>query len=176
MKKYLLLGIFAVIVSFGYAQQRYVFVDTEYILGQMPEYQLAQDALNNLSKEYKNEIEKADLEIKEMKSKLTSEEVFLSPEMREKRHKSIKEKEYQLKKMQQNYFGANGALYKKRRSLVQPIQEKIYNAVEKLAREGNYGMVIDQAAAPVILWSQPKYDKSDKILETILGKGVSVEE
>lgn len=170
MKKILLLGILMTLVSLCYAQQRYVFVDTEYILNHIPEYQLAQDALNNLSKEYQNKIEKVELEVKEMQSKLTAEELFLSPEMREKRHKAIKEKEYQLRKMQQDYFGANGALYKKRRSLIQPIQEKIYNAVEKLAREGNYGMVIDQAAAPVILWSQPKYDKSDKILEQIVGK------
>lgn len=176
MKKILLLGMLIIVTTLVFSQQRYVFVDTEYILNQIPEYQLAQDALNNLSKEYEKKIENADLEIKELKSKLTAEELFLSPEMREKRHKAIKEKEFLLKKMQQDYFGANGALYKKRRSLVQPIQEKIYNAVEKLAREGNYGMVIDQAAAPVILWSQPKYDKSDKIVETILGKGVSVEE
>lgn len=157
------------------AQQRYVFVDTEYILNNTPEYQLAQDALNNLAKDYQEEIDLKYAEVKELKSKMESEEVFLSPEMREKRIKEIKEKEYQVQKLQQLYFGSNGELYKKRQSLIQPIQEKIYQAVEELARSGNYGMVIDQAAAPVILWSQPKYDKSDKILEMILGKGVKVE-
>lgn len=162
--------------TLSWAQQRYVFVDTEYILNNTPEYQLAQDALNNLAKDYQEEIDRKYAEVKEMKSKMDTEAVFLSPEMREKRIKEMKEQEYQVQKLQQLYFGANGELYKKRQSLIQPIQEKIYQAVEKLARTGNYGMVIDQAAAPVILWSQPKYDKSDKILEMILGKGVKAED
>lgn len=177
MKQILLLIITLVSsLSLSLAQQRYVFVDTEYILSNTPEYQLAQDALNNLAKDYQEEIDGKHAEVKEMKSKMESEEVFLSPEMREKRIKQIKEKEYQVQKLQQLYFGADGELYKKRQSLIQPIQEKIYQAVEELARKGNYGMVIDQAAAPVILWSQPKYDKSDKILEMMLGKGVKVED
>ncbi|MBS9768898.1 MAG: OmpH family outer membrane protein [Flavobacteriaceae bacterium] len=176
MKKSLLLIGFVFFVSLAWGQQRYVFVDTEYILSNTPEYQLAQDALNNLAKDYQEELDLKHAEIKEMKSKMESEEVFLSPEMREKRIKEIKKKEYEVQKLQQLYFGANGELYKKRQSLVQPIQEKIYQAVEELARKGNYGMVIDQSAAPVVLWSQPKYDKSDKILEMILGKGVKVDE
>lgn len=177
MRQILLLTILVISTAvFSLAQQRYVFVDTEYILSNMPEYQLAQDALNNLAKDYQEEIDQKHIEVKEMKSKMDSEEIFLSPEMREKRIKEIKEKEYQVQKLQQLYFGANGELYKKRQSLIQPIQEKIYKAVEELARTGNYGMVIDQAAAPIILWSQPKYDKSDKILEMVLGKGVKIEE
>ncbi len=177
MKRLFFLVIMSVsFTGFAFAQQRYVFVDTEYILTNTPEYQLAQDVLNNLAKDYQEEIDQKYAEIKSLKSKMESEEVFLSPEMREKRIKEIKEKEYQVQKLQQLYFGSNGELYKKRQSLVQPIQEKIYQAVEELARKGNYGMVIDQAAAPVILWSQPKYDKSDKILEMILGKGVKLEE
>lgn len=176
--KHTLLLIIALVgtASLSLAQQRYVFVDTEYILSNTPEYQLAQDALNNLAKDYQEEIDVKYAEVKEMKSRMDSEEVFLSPEMREKRIREIKEKEYQVQKLQQLYFGANGELYKKRQSLIQPIQEKIYQAVEELARTGNYGMVIDQAAAPVILWSQPKYDKSDKIIEMMLGKGVKIEE
>ncbi|PVX52352.1 periplasmic chaperone for outer membrane proteins Skp [Balneicella halophila] len=176
MKKLLVFLITFVSISFVYAQQRYVFVDTEYILSNTPEYQLAQDALNNLAKDYQEEIDLKFAEVKELKSQMESEEVFLSPEMREKRIKNIKEKEYQVQKLQQLYFGANGELYKKRQSLIQPVQEKIYQAVEELARTGNYGMVIDQAAAPVILWSQPKYDKSDKIIEMMLGKGVKIED
>ncbi len=176
MKRTLLCIVGIVLATFAWSQQRYVFVDTEYILGNTPEYQLAQDELNNLAKDYQEEIDLKYAEVKELKAKIGSEEVFLSPEMREKRLREIKEKEYKVQKLQQLYFGANGELYKKRQSLIQPIQEKIYQAVEELARKGNYGMVIDQAAAPVILWSQPKYDKSDKILEMILGKGVKVDE
>ncbi len=176
MKKTLLFVGCIILATFAWSQQRYVFVDTEYILSNTPEYQLAQDELNNLAKDYQEEIDLKYAEVKELKSKMESEEVFLSPEMREKRIKEIKEKEYKVQKLQQVYFGANGELYKKRQSLIQPIQEKIYQAVEELARKGNYGMVIDQAAAPVILWSQPKYDKSDKILEMILGKGVKLDE
>lgn len=177
MKRFLLLFISIVgIYTITQAQQRYVFVDTEYILNHTIEYKLAQDELNNLAKDYQEEIDRLHTEVKEMKNKMESEELFLSPEMREKRIKAIKKKEFKVQKLQQLYFGANGELYKKRQSLIQPIQEKIYLAVEKLAREGNYGMVIDQAAAPVILWSQPKYDKSDKILEMMLGKGTETEE
>ncbi len=176
MKKIFALIVFFGLFTYAWGQQRYVFVDTEYILSNTPEYQLAQDALNKLAKDYQEEIDLKFAEVKELKSQMESEEVFLSPEMREKRIRTIKEKEFQVQKLQQLYFGANGELYKKRQSLIQPIQEKIYQAVEQLARKGNYGMVIDQAATPIILWSQPKYDKSDKILEMMLGKGVKQEE
>ncbi len=177
MKKSLLVISFVLLSCFVWSQQRYLFVDTEYILTNTPEYQLAQDALNNLAKDYQEELDLKHAAINELKSKMEIESVFLSPEMREKRIKEIKFKEYEVQKLQQLYFGANGQLYKKRQSLIQPIQEKIYQAVEELARKGNYGAVFDQAAKPsVVLWAQPKYDKSDKILEMILGKGVKVEE
>ncbi len=177
MKKIFALIVFLGLFSFVWGQQRYLFVDTEYILSNIPEYQLAQDALNKLSKDYQEEIDLKYAEVKELKSQMESEEVFLSPEMREKRIRTIKEKEFQVQKLQQLYFGANGELYKKRQSLIQPIQEKIYQAVEQLARKGNYGAVFDTAVKPtMVLWSQPKYDKSDKILEMLLGKGLKQEE
>ncbi len=175
MKKFLLILTAVFASSILLAQQRYVFVDTEYILNNTPEYQTAQDELNKSAQNYQKELDNLNAEIKELKSKLSSERVFLSPEMKEKREKEIAEKEYSLQRLQQAYFGQNGELYKKRQSLIQPIQEKIYEAVKELARSGNYGMVLDQAAAPVILYSQPKYDKSDKILEMILGGGSALD-
>ncbi len=132
MKKIFALIIFLGLFVSAWGQQRYVFVDTEYILSHTPEYQLAQDALNKLAKDYQEEVDLKFAEVKELKSQMESEEVFLSPEMREKRIRTIKEKEFQVQKLQQLYFGANGELYKKRQSLIQPIQEKIIMVATKV--------------------------------------------
>lgn len=165
MKRIILL-IIVLVVCLGdvYSQQRYGFVDTEYILNKIPDYKNAQEQLDQFSKKWQNEIESVAAEIKELHAKYRADEVFLSSEMREKREKEIHDKEVLAQKLQQKYFGRNGELYKKRQELMKPIQDDIYEAIKEIAKSGSYGMIIDRANGPTIIYSNAKFDLSDKVL------------
>jgi outer membrane protein len=165
MKRIILL-IIVLVVCLGdvYSQQRYGFVDTEYILNKIPDYKNAQEQLDQFSKKWQNEIESVAAEIKELHAKYRADEVFLSSEMREKREKEIHDKEVLAQKLQQKYFGRNGELYKKRQELMKPIQDDIYEAIKEIAKSGSYGMIIDRANGPTIIYSNSKFDLSDKVL------------
>ncbi|WP_282125385.1 OmpH family outer membrane protein [Marinifilum flexuosum] len=165
MKRIILL-IIVLIVSLGdvSSQQRYGFVDTEYILNKIPDYKNAQEQLDQFSKKWQNEIESVAAEIKELHTKFRADEVFLSSEMRVKREKEIHDKEVLAQKLQQKYFGRNGELYKKRQELMKPIQDDIYEAIKEIAKSGSYGMIIDRANGPTIIYSNAKFDLSDKVL------------
>ena len=160
----LLIGCVFVLVGSLYSQQRYGFVDTEYILNKMPDYKNAQEQLDQISSNWQIEIEKIAQEIKELQTKFRADEVFLSSEMRQKREKEIFNKELLAQKLQQKYFGRNGELYKKRQELMKPIQDDIYDAIKEIAKAGTYGMIIDRANGPTIIYSSPKFDLSDKVL------------
>ncbi|WP_372644481.1 OmpH family outer membrane protein [Ancylomarina sp.] len=151
-------------LSLNAQQQRYGFVDTSYILDHVPDYKSAQDQLNEFSAKWQSEIESVYLEIKNLHAKLRKDQVFLSPELRTKKEKEILEKEALAQKLQNQYFGQNGALYKKRQDLVRPIQDDIYDAIKEIAKAGNYGMIIDKANGPTIIYSNNKFDLSDKVL------------
>lgn len=165
MKRIILL-IIVLVVCLGdvYSQQRYGFVDTEYILNKIPDYKNAQEQLDQFSKKWQNEIESIAAEIKELQAKYRADEVFLSSEMKEKREKEIHDKEVLAQKLQQKYFGRNGELYKKRQELMKPIQDDIYEAIKEIAKSGSYGMIIDRANGPTIIYSNAKFDLSDKVL------------
>lgn len=151
-------------LSLNAQQQRYGFVDTSYILDHVPDYKSAQDQLNEISAKWQSEIESVYLEIKNLHAKLRKDQVFLSPELRSKKEKEILEKEALAQKLRNQYFGQNGALYKKRQDLVRPIQDDIYDAIKEIAKAGNYGMIIDKANGPTIIYSNNKFDLSDKVL------------
>lgn len=165
MKRIFLLVIVLVIcLGNVYSQQRYGFVDTEYILNKMPDYKNAQEQLDKFSEEWQAEIETITAEVKELHTKFRADEVFLSTEMREKREKEIHDKEVLVQKLQQKYFGRNGELYKKRQELMKPIQDDIYEAIKEIAKSGSYGMIIDRANGPTVIYSTTKLDLSDKVL------------
>jgi outer membrane protein len=145
-------------------QQRYGFVDTAYILDHMPDYKSAQDQLNESSAKWQSEIESIYIEIKNLHAKLRKDQVFLSPELKSKKEKEILEKEALAQKLQGKYFGSDGSLYKRRQDLVRPIQDDIYEAIKEIAKAGNYGMIIDKANGPTIIYSNNKFDLSDKVL------------
>lgn len=146
------------------AQQRYGFVDTAYILENVPDYKTAQEELDNSSEKWQSEIESIYVEIKNQHAKLRKNQVFLSAELKNKREKEILEKEALAQKLQQKYFGPNGDLYKKRQDLIRPIQDDIYEAIKEIAKAGNYGMIVDKANGPAIIYSNNKFDLSDKVL------------
>ena len=150
--------------SLSAQQQRYGFVDTSYILDHVPDYKSAQDQLNEYSAKWQSEIESVYSEIKNLHAKLRKDQVFLSPELRSKKEKEILAKEALSQKLQNKYFGQDGDLYKKRQDLVRPIQDDIYDAIKEIAKAGNYGMIIDKANGPTIIYSNNKFDLSDKVL------------
>lgn len=167
MKKYLICVLsFLLLGGSGIhaQQQRYGFVDTSYILDHMPDYKSAQDQLNEFSAKWQTEIEAVYQEINNLNAKLRKDQIFLSSELKLKKEKEILEKEALAQKLQTKYFGEEGLLYKKRQDLVRPIQDDIYEAIKEIAKAGNYGMIIDKANGPILIYSNNKFDLSDKVL------------
>jgi outer membrane protein len=147
--------------------QKYAFVDTEYILNNIPSYKAAKDKLDEISEEWQKEIEAKYSEIEQMYNEYQAEKVLLTDEMRKKREDQIMNKEKEVKDLQKNYFGQNGALYKKRQELIQPIQDEIYKAVKDIATESGYAVIFDTSSGPTMLYTNPRYDVSDEVLEKL---------
>ena len=148
-------------------QQKYAYVDTQYILDNIPEFQDAQDELDEFSKKWQKEIEDTYAQVSEMYQKYQAEAVLLPEDIKQKREEEIVNKEKQVKELQRTYFGSEGELYKKRQELVQPIQEKVYNAIETIAATSNYSFVFDKAGGMTLLYGNPKYDISDDVLDEV---------
>jgi len=165
MKKILvsLLLVFSV-VSFS---QRFAYVDTDYILKNIPAYQAAQNQLDNQAKQWQKEIEEIYAKIDKMYKDYQAEKVLLTADMRTKRENEIIAKEKEAKALQKQYFGQEGELFKKRQELIKPIQDDIFNAVKEIAAEGNYAVIFDSAGGLSMLYTDPKYDKSDEVLEKL---------
>ncbi len=160
-----ILTIFAVApAAYG---QKYAFVDTEYILDNIPEFQDAQEELNGMSTKWQKEIEAAYAEVEEMYKKYQAEAVLLPDDVKRKREDAIVEKEKKVKEMQRQYFGPEGELFKKRQELIQPIQEKVFNAIETVATTRNFAFVFDKAGGMTLLYGNPKFDISDDVLDEV---------
>lgn len=167
MKKILItFGIIILSAGFTFAQ-RYAFVDTEYILSNIPSYKAAQDKLDQFSEEWEKEISVGYAEIERLYKEYQNEQVLLTREMKIKREEEIISKEKAVKELQNKYFGRDGDLFKKRQELVKPIQDEVYNAVKEIAVEGNYAVIFDTASGPSMLYTNPKYDLSDDVLEKL---------
>ncbi len=151
----------------GIRAQRYVFVNTEYILKNIPAYEAANEQLNQDSKKWQKEIETLYAEVEKMYKNYQEESVFLSNAMKKKKEEEIVNKEKQARNLQAHYFGPQGELAKKRQAMIKPIQDDIYNAIRKLVEEEGYAAVFDKASKGVVLFSDVKYDVSDVILEKL---------
>ncbi len=147
--------------------QKYAFVDTDYILNSIPTYESAQDQLELMSEEWQQEIEAKYVQIEKLYKEFQAEKVLLTEEMRAQREEEIIEKEREVKDLQRKYFGPEGELFKKRTELIEPIQTDIFNAVKEIATDGNYAVIFDAAGGTNMLYSDPKYDKSDDVLQRL---------
>jgi len=147
--------------------QKYAFVDTDYILNNIPEYTDAQDLLDELASEWQKEIEEKFAEIDQLYKEYQAEAILLPEDMKQQRENEIVEKEKEAKNLQKQRFGREGDLYKKRVELVQPIQEKIFTAIEDIANTRNFAFVFDRASGATILFAQAKFDISDDVLDEI---------
>lgn len=170
MKRKIIASIIALIATTGFTYaQKFCFVDTDYILNQSPEYKQAQDQLNQLSIGWQKEVEGKYAEIDALYKNFQQEQLLLTDELRQKREAEIVEKEKAAKEFQKSKFGVDGELFKKRQELVKPIQDKVYNAIKEMADRGGFAIVFDKASEDItMLYTNPKYDKSDDVLE-ILG-------
>ncbi len=167
MKKLSLTILMVLFMMTGAFAQRYAYVDTEYILFNIPEYNDAQNYLDELSQSWQDEIEAQFAEVSRLYENYQQEAVLLPQELKQKREDEIVAKEQQIRDMQRTKFGPDGELDQKRSELVQPIQEKVFNAIEKIAAEKNYDFVFDLAAGMSILYSNPNLDISDDILDEV---------
>ncbi|SRR4030042_2275742 len=166
--KTLILNIAALFLLSGLVMaQKYAFVDTDYILNRIPSYKAAQDQLDKLSEEWQTEVENVYAEIEKMYKDYQTEKVLLSEEMQVKKEEEIVNKEQAAKDLQKEYFGREGSLYKKRQELVKPIQDEVYRIVKEIATEGNYAVIFDTASGANMIYTDPKYDKSDEVLEKL---------
>ena len=161
----LLLALFTSNISFA---QSFSYVDTEYILDKIPEYKSAQKQLDELAENWKAEIRVKVQEVDNLYKAYQAEQVLLPDEIRKKRENEILKKEDELNKLKEAKFGKEGDLFKKRKELIKPIQDKVFDAIQKLAQNEGIDFVFDKSGAVTMLFVNAKYDRSDEVLE-ILG-------
>jgi outer membrane protein len=171
MKKIILTLGLAIASCFAASAQKFAYVDTEYILGQIPEYKAAQAELDKISVQWQKEIEAKYAEIDKMYKAYQAEQILLTEDMKKKREGDIIAKEKEAKDLQKLRFGVDGELFKKRQELVKPIQDKVYNAVKTVAERGGYSVIFDKAGDITMLYANQKNDKSDDVLEQMGYKG-----
>jgi len=148
--------------------QRMAYVDTDYILEKIPEYQEAQKQLDEIAAEWRAEIDKEMQEVDQMYRKYQAEQYLMDEQTRVKKENEIAAKEKAINEKQKARFGYEGELFKKRQELVKPIQDKIYNAVVELAKSRNLDFIFDKASGgPYMLYADPKNDRSDDILKAM---------
>jgi len=150
--------------------QRYAVIDTRYILNKLPEYEDAQKKLDAFSVQWQKEIDEKQVVLDQLYRNFEAERVMLSDELLKKREDDLFNKEKELRDLQKKRFGFEGDLFKKRQELVKPIQDKVYNAVQKIAVARQYDLVLDKSEGITIIFADPKLDRSDDVLKELLGK------
>ncbi len=154
-------------ISISAFAQKYAFVDTDYILNNIPSYKAAEEEIDKLSEQYEAEITALYEEIDKMYRDYQGEKVLLTDEMKSEREEEIINKEREAKKLQNDYFGQEGMLFSKREELIKPIQDEVYNAVKEIANENGYAVIFDSASGPTMIYTNPRYDISDEVLKRL---------
>jgi outer membrane protein len=167
MKKVFLLALCcAFLSSFSYAQ-RYAVIDTKYILEKMPDYKNAQKTLDDIASGWTKEIGQMEGELNKMFRDFEAEQVMLSDDLKKKREDQLYTKEKALRDLQRQRFGFEGDLFKKRQELIKPVQDKVYNAVQKLAVQRGYDFILDKSEGITVIFADPKLEKSDDVLREL---------
>ncbi len=164
MKKNLLITALLCLFGFTANAQKFALIDMEYILKNIPAYERANEQLNQISKKWQSEVEAMALEAQTLYKNYQSEAVFLSEEQKTKKEEEIVAKEKEAQELKRKYFGPEGELYKKRESLMAPIQDEIYTAVKEISDTKGYTVVVDRASASSIIYASPKIDISNEVL------------
>ncbi len=159
--------LFAISLSTFSMAQKFAYVDTDYILKSIPTYESAQEQLQIMSNDWQAEIEAKYAEVEKLYKEFQAEKILLTEDMKQQREEEIIQKEKFVKDLQKKYFGQEGDLFRKRKELIEPIQTDIFNAIKGIAADGNYAVIFDAAGGTSFLYSNPKYDKSDMVLEKL---------
>ena len=165
MKKAIVLFLIVVCISLvSSAQQRYAIIDTKYILGKVPEYKEADKKLQQLGEQWQKEIDDKQAVLDKMYKNYEAEQFMLTEELKKKREDELFVKEKEVRELQKKRFGYEGDLFKERQKLVKPIQDKVYNAIHKIAIARFYDFVLDKSEGITVIFADPKLDKSDEVL------------
>ena len=166
MKKLLLIAFCSLLVGMAQAQ-RYAIIDTKYILDKMPEYKTAQKQLDDIAAVWQKDIDRMQAELDKMYKDFEAEQVMLSDDLKKKREDQLFVKEKTLRDLQKSRFGFEGELFKKRQELIKPVQDKVYNAVQKLAVQRGYDFILDKSEGITVIFADPKLEKSDDVLREL---------
>ena len=167
MKKIILSLIFLAGMLSGVNAQKFAMVDMEYIMKNIPAYETANEQINQISKKWQSEVDAAMQDVQKMYKNYQTELVFLSEDMKVKREDEIVAKEKAAQDLKRNYFGPDGELYKKRQSLMKPIQDDVYTAIQDISKERDLQLVFDKSSAMSVIFTSPKIDISDVVLQKL---------
>ncbi len=167
MKKFIFICLFALTSAISASAQKFALLDMEYILKNIPAYERANEQLNQVSKKWQAEVEALNTEASTMYKNYQNEMVFLSQEQKKERQDAIVKKEKDASDLKRKYFGPEGELFKKRESLMSPIQEEIYTAVKEISELRGYSLVLDRASDTGIIYGSPKIDISNEVLQKL---------
>ena len=167
MKAYLI-TLFFLIFGLNFVNaQRFGYIVTDFILNKMPDYKKAQDEIDQLAEAWAKEVDDMNKEIKSMYSALQAEQVLLTEDMRAERTTAIEKKEEEMKEYQKKVFGFGGLLFLKQQELVKPVQDKVWDAVDKVAKQNNLAIVFDKASELVMIYTDPRFDYTDFVLDEL---------
>jgi outer membrane protein len=167
MKKLLIVILFSAGFICSVNAQKYAIIDTKYILGKMPEYVDADKKLQDISNQWQKEIDNLQAQLTAMYKNYDAEQYMLSDDLKKKREDELYNKEKQLRDLQKKRFGYEGDLFKERERIVKPIQDKVYNAVQKMAVARGYDFVLDKSEGITVIFADPKLDRSNDILQQL---------
>lgn len=166
--KNLLIATFAVLASISFAQaQKFAYVDTDYVLLHLQEYADAQSELNQLAIDWQVEIETKIQSIERLELAYRAERVLLTAEMRAKREEEISTKRLEARELQKSKFGVDGELFQKRQELIQPVQDQVFEELKDIASGSGYMVVFDKSNQSNMLYTNPKYDISDRLIKAL---------
>ena len=167
MKKLFIIACLAMTMVVGAQAQKFALVDMEYIMGNIPAYEQANEQLNQTSKKWQAEVEALETEAKTLDKNYQDEATFLTAEQKKAREQSIVNKEKEASDLKKKYFGPEGELYKKRIALIEPIQTEIYNAVKSIATAKNFQLILDRSSDNGIIFASPSIDISREVLQKL---------
>ena len=167
MKKILTIAFCLSVISYTASAQRYAIIDSKYILDKTPDYKEAQKKLDQFSALWQQELDQKQAAMDKMYKDYDAEQVMLPDALKKKREDELFNKEKELRDLQRKRFGFEGDLFKKRQELIKPIQDRVYNAVQKLAVEKQYDFILDKSEGITVIFADPKLDKSDDVLRNM---------
>jgi len=167
MKKILFIALFALAFVCSSQAQKYAIIDTKYILSKMPEYVDADKKLQQISDQWQKDIDNLQTQLNDMYKNYDAEQYMLSDDLKKKREDELFNREKELRDLQKKRFGYEGDLFKERERIVKPIQDKVYNAVQKIAVAHGYDFVLDKSEGITIIFADPKLDRSNDVLQQL---------